>query len=268
MASGLLPWLRHGSARRAGGRPGCGADSGGIGRATAVGRRRCCRGGEPGGGNADGDSRQLRWHGREYGGNLLLLPERCAQFAAYVNDFIESQKVFNEEQRAFNARVDDFIENQKETNARQEETNARVERRLQQITDDLGDLKGHVAGRIAREMDDDIAERRGFELVEVLNGQDLRRMLRQHNPSDIDPGTRRSFYQAEAVGRVLDQDGNELYLAAEASCTADRRDANRAVRNAEFRDPIHGSERGGGGGQPAERPCGAGVGGKRRGALV
>ena len=182
------------------------------------------------------------------GEELLRLPERFAQFATYVNDFIEEQKVFNEEQRAFNtyfndfieeqrvfnARVSDFIEEQKETNARQEATNARVDRRLQRITDDLGDLKGHVAGRIAREMADDIAERLGFELVEALNGQDLRRMLRQHNPTDIDPGTRRSFYQADLVGRALDRDGNELFIAAEASYTADRRDADRAVRNAGF----------------------------------
>ena len=140
------------------------------------------------------------------GEELLQLPERFAQFAAYVNDFIEDQK----------------------------ETNAKVERRLQQITDDLGDLKGHVAGRIAREMADDIAERLGFEMVSVLRGDDLRRMLRQHNPSDIDPGTRRSFYLADLVGRVLDREGNELYLAAEASYTADQRDADRAVRNAGF----------------------------------
>ncbi len=154
------------------------------------------------------------------GEELLQLPERFAQFAAYVNDFIEDQK-------AFNASVAEFIEDQKETNAR-------VERRLQRITDDLGDLKGHVAGRIAREMADDIAERLGFELVEALNGQDLRRMLRQNSPSDIDPGTRRSFYQADLVGRALDRVGNELYLAAEASYTADQRDVERAVRNAEF----------------------------------
>ena len=154
------------------------------------------------------------------GEELLRLPERFAQFAAYVNDFIESQK-------AFNASVADFIEDQKETNAR-------VEHRLQQITDDLGDLKGHVAGRIAREMADDIAERLGFELVETLRGDDLRRMLRQHNPVDIDPGTRRSFYLADLVAKVLDQEGNELFMATEASCIADPRDANRAVRNAEF----------------------------------
>ena len=168
------------------------------------------------------------------GEELLRLPERFAQFAAYVNDFIEGQK-------AFNAKVSDFMERQEETNARvddfiesQKETNVRVERRLQQITDDLGDLKGHVAGRIAREMADDIAERLGFELVEALNGQDLRRMLREHNPGDIDAGTRRSFYLADLVGRVLDQEGSELFIAAEASYTADQRDVDRAVRNAEF----------------------------------
>ncbi len=161
------------------------------------------------------------------GQELPQLPERFAQFAAYVNDFIESQN-------AFNARVSDFIEDQKVFNEEQKETNTRVEWRLQRITDDLGDLKGHVAGRIAREMADDIAERLGFELVETLRGDDLRRMLRQHNPGDIDPGTRRSFYLADLVGRVLDREGNELFIAAEASYTADRRDADRTVRNAEF----------------------------------
>ncbi len=154
------------------------------------------------------------------GDELLQLPERFAQFAAYVNDFIEEQK-------AFNAKVDKFIE-------RQEETNAAVQSRLQSITDDIGDLKGHVAGRIAREMADDIAERLGFEIIQQLNGNDLRQMLRQHNPADIDPGTRRSFYLADLVAKVLDQDGNEFFMATEASYTADRRDTDQAVRNAAF----------------------------------
>ncbi len=168
------------------------------------------------------------------GEELLQLPERFAQFAAYVNDFIEEQKTFN-------AKVDKFIERQEETNAefrafieRQDETNATVQSRLQSITDDIGDLKGHVAGRIAREMADDIAERLGFEIIQQLNGNDLRQMLRQHNPIDIDPGTRRSFYLADLVAKVLDQDGNELFMATEASYTADQRDTDRAVRNAAF----------------------------------
>ena len=40
--------------------------------------------------------------------------------------------------------------------------------------------------------------------METLRVNDLRRILRRHNPSDIDPGTRRSFYLADLMGKVLD----------------------------------------------------------------
>ena len=172
-----------------------------------------------------------------------------------VDDFIASQKEFNASQREFNARVDDFIASQREFNARvddfiasqkeinasQKEINARVaarldsmDNRIQRITDDLGDLKGHVAGRIAREIADNIAEDFGFKMLAVLTRNDLRQMLNQHSPDDISRGDRLSFYVADLVGKVLDQDGEELYLTLEASYTADRRDTDRAVRNAEF----------------------------------
>ncbi len=137
---------------------------------------------------------------------LVELPERFAQFASGVMAFI----------------------------ARQEETNTAVTHRLQRITDDLGDLKGHVAGRIAREMSDDIAERLGFEIIQQLDGNDLRRMLRQSNPNGITPGVRRSFYLADLVAKVTGEDGNELFMAVEASYTGDRRDTGRAIRNAAF----------------------------------
>lgn len=152
--------------------------------------------------------------------DLLELPERFATFASTVTSFMERQ-------HETNARVDEHL-------ARVDERLDRIDTRLQQITDDLGDLKGHVAGRIAREMADDIAERLGFQMVEVLNGNDLREMLRQHNPADIAPGVRRSFYLADLVGKVIDHQGNEIFLAAEASYTADQRDSDRAIRNAEF----------------------------------
>ena len=149
---------------------------------------------------------------------LVQLPERFAQFAAHVTAFIERQEEFNARQE--------------ETNARQEETNARVEERLQRITDDLGVLKGHAAGRIAREMSDDIAEHLGYEITQQLNGNDLRAMLRGSTPYDIPVSVRRSFYVADLVAKVEDQDGNELFMAVEASYTADERDTRRAVRNA------------------------------------
>ena len=62
----------------------------------------------------------------------------------------------------------------------------------------------------------------------------LRRMLRQHDPADLPSGDRRSFYVADLVALVQDPDGNELYIAAEASYTADERDTRRAIRNAQL----------------------------------
>ena len=59
-------------------------------------------------------------------------------------------------------------------------------------------------------------------------------MLRGSAPDDIPPGVRRSFYVADLVAKVQDGDGNQLFMAVEASYTADERDTQRAVRNAEF----------------------------------
>jgi len=172
---------------------------------------------------------------------LVQLPERFAQFTAHVTAFIQRQEEFNARQEETNARQEEtnadfraFIHRQEEFNARQEETNARMEERMQRITDDLGVLKGHAAGRIAREMSDDIAEHLGYEITQQLNGNDLRAMLRGSRPDDIPSSVRRSFYVADLVAKVEDQDGNELFLAVEASYTADERDTRRAIRNAEF----------------------------------
>ena len=165
---------------------------------------------------------------------LVQLPERFAQFTAHVTAFIQRQEEFNARQEEFNADFRAFIQRQEETNARQKGFNARVEERLQRITDDLGVLKGHAAGRIAREMSDDIAEHLGYEITQQLNGNDLRAMLRGSTPYDIPVSVRRSFYVADLVAKVEDQDGNELFLAVEASYTADERDTRRAIRNAEF----------------------------------
>ncbi len=151
---------------------------------------------------------------------LVQLPERFAQFAAHVTAFIQRQEEFNADFRG-------FIQ-------RQEAINARVEERLQRITDDLGVLKGHAAGRIAREMSNDIAEHLGYEITQQLNGNDLRAMLRGPVAYDIPSSVRRSFYVADLVAKVQDSDGNQLFMAVEASYTADERDTLRAVRNAEL----------------------------------
>ena len=151
---------------------------------------------------------------------LVQLPERFAEFAAHMTGFIERQEQFNAHQEEFNTR--------------QDATNAGVTERLKRITDDLGDLKGHVAGRTAREMSDDIAEQLGYVVTQQLNGNDLRAMLRGSTADDIPTGVRRSFYVADLVARVQDHEGNEFFMAVEASYTGDQRDTQRAIRNAEL----------------------------------
>ena len=134
------------------------------------------------------------------GDELLQLPERFAQFAAYVNEFIEEQKALNR----------------------------RVER-------DLGILKGNAARRLLQLHHDTILEIFQLDFTRTLGRDDLSRMVRNSGiATQIEFGQRRSFYAADLVLEGTDADGITHYVAAEGSFTADHRDTDRARRNAEF----------------------------------
>ena len=116
---------------------------------------------------------------------LVQLPERFAQFASHVMAFIE---------RSGRVQL-----------ARRKSSTPESPTASSASPTTWDDLKGHVAGRVAREMADDIAEHLGFEIIQQLNGNDLRQLLRQQKPADISPGVRRSFYLADLVAKVEDQ---------------------------------------------------------------
>ena len=156
---------------------------------------------------------------------LLELPERFAVFVGHVNEFIVRQEQFNAEQRDINARVDEFITEQRVTNAR-------VDQRLQRISDDMGELKGHAALRATRDHSATILEQLGLEYVTILYRRELIDLVRQD--TDISPGDRQSFIRADLMLQGEAADGTTHYVAAEASYTADRRNTDRALRNAEF----------------------------------
>ena len=159
---------------------------------------------------------------------LLELPDRFARFAAYVEGFIEEQKKFNEEQKGFNARVDGFIKDQKGINARVDATLARIET-------SIGILKGNVARRVLRDHHETILESLRLDFVDILQRSDLTRLVRNSGmANEIEFGQRRSFYAADLVLAGTDAEGGTHYVAAEASFTADSRDTDRAIRNAEF----------------------------------
>ena len=145
---------------------------------------------------------------------LLELPERFAQFAEYVNAFI--------------TRVNAFIEEQQGINARQEAFNRRTDV-------SIGILKGNAARRLVRDHAETILDQLRLDFVQIVARNDLIRMARQSGLADeVEAGQRRSFYAADLVLEGLDTDGNTHYVAAEASFTADRRDTDRARRNAQF----------------------------------
>lgn len=165
---------------------------------------------------------------------LLALPERFAALAnrvdgfieeqravnERVDGFIEEQKATNEEQRAFNQRVDEFIEEQRATNRRLETA--------------IGELRGDQAYRACRERADEIAEELGFTVIDIISGLQRRELFRSNPPPNFTPGDRRSFYYADLIMQVRDQQGNPAYLAVEASYTADERDTQRTLRNAQY----------------------------------
>ena len=104
--------------------------------------------------------------------------------------------------------------------------------RLKTLTDDMGILKGNVVSRATRDHVDSILSLLDLEYVNILYRRDLVAMLSQ--ATDIPMGHRQSFYRADLMLQAVDADGTTHYVATEASYTADRRDTDRALRNAEF----------------------------------
>ena len=94
------------------------------------------------------------------------------------------------------------------------------------------DLKGILVLRATRNHCEIILSQLKLEYVHILIRSDLLALLRRL--SGIETDHRMSFYRADLVLQAVDADGATHYVAAEASYTADRRDADRALRNAEF----------------------------------
>ena len=157
---------------------------------------------------------------------LIELPERLAAFAARVDQRFE----------AVDARFDGIDQRFEAVDARFDGIDHRFDRmdtRLQAITDDLGDLKGHAAGRAVRDHAETLPDRLGLAHVATLDRRDLVGLLAPA-ASEIAVGDRQSFFRADLVVEARAADGSACYVAVEASYTADRRDSDRALRNAGY----------------------------------
>ena len=172
---------------------------------------------------------------------LLQLPGRFAQFAEHQEAFNEAQREINQ---SFESAFKDLIEITRrnslnierltEATQRNSDNIDKLARDVTRINNSIGELKGNVARRALNWHFGYIAADMGYRLVNTVTRNERWEMAHHQDISDIPLGQRRSFYEADLVMEVADTDGATHYIAVEASYTADTRDTERAMRNAEF----------------------------------
>ena len=103
---------------------------------------------------------------------------------------------------------------------------------IRRLDTSIGELKGKRVESVIKRHFVDIPEAMGYDCTKIVYREDRAKMMREHAARDMPDGVRRSFYLADLVLKVQDQEGAVHYIAVEASYTADQRDTDRALRNA------------------------------------
>ena len=124
-------------------------------------------------------------------------------------------------------KFDAFVEEQRTSHAKIDARLDRIYIRLDRMEGDSGTMKGDFARTRTVQDAQGIASDMGLEFVRTLSAGDLSDMAGNTLPRDVG----RSFRNADLVIEATDGTDTK-YIAMEVSFTADRRDCNRAVRNA------------------------------------
>ena len=168
------------------------------------------------------------------GEEVLQLPVRFNAFMIRTEAFMERTEAFMSGQTEFNRKVEGFMERTEALLEQQAEFNRQVLIRFDRMEGDIGNLKGFFAeykvGQharfVVRELDDDL------QYVRTVPPEEMEQMGQQAIAGGyLTRAERRSFMEADLVIEAANGD-NPCYLAVEVSYTADRRDAERARRNA------------------------------------
>ncbi len=111
----------------------------------------------------------------------------------------------------------------------------RIEGHLKRLDDKVGLLLGaHARNQALREIPIAILElgigefKRLLELAEVVS------LTVDADTTGISRGDLNSFRRADAIADAVDRHGDPCYVAVEISYTADDRDTDRAIRNADY----------------------------------
>ena len=163
-----------------------------------------------------------------------ILTEELINLPARFDRFMEEQRRFNAETSESIAELKQFNAEQRQFNAQVERFMTRTDRRFARLEGDISNMKDTYAiSKTAREAIG-IAREMGFKLARTLTYEDLLEMHLAADTAGIDTPSLRSFRRADLVIEVTDGNGATHYIAMEISYTADKRDTDRATRNAAF----------------------------------
>ena len=147
-----------------------------------------------------------------------------------LDAFVERQEAFNERMQASVGRLEAFAEEQRTFNAEQRVINANFTARFGRMEGDMSTLKANYARDTAVQDAKGIALDMGLELVRVLTIDDLTLM---GAGAGLPRNIFGSFRKADLVMEAASPTG-PCYVAMEFSFTADSRDCERVLRNADL----------------------------------
>ena len=156
------------------------------------------------------------------------------EFNRKVEGFMERTEAFMADQVEFNRKVEGFMERTEALLEQQAEFNRQVLVRFGRMEGDIGNLKGFYAEYkvvqharfVVRELDDSL------QYVRTVPAEEMEQLGLQAIAGGLLPRAEwRSFMEADLVIEATDG-ANPCYLTVEVSYTGDRRDADRARRNA------------------------------------
>ena len=168
-----------------------------------------------------------------------ILGDELLQLPVKFDAFVTKQEQFNMD---FTARLGKVEESQRimattqETMARAQETLIRTQETMadtmKTMAADLAVIKGYHARDLAIPEAREIATDMGLQYVRTVPKEELSSMAQQA-AGTVPTNELRSFRRADLV--IEASDGTEtIYVAVEASFTADERETTRALRNAGF----------------------------------
>ena len=141
-----------------------------------------------------------------------ILGEELLQLPVQFQAFVQQQQQFNDQQRRFNDRF---------------------EARMDRIEGDISVVKGGHARSRGVDAAPAIADDLGLEYIRTLPRAELVAIARALTDADITAGDRRSFRDADLIIEAA-SGAEAVYVAVEMSYTANRRDSDRAERNARY----------------------------------